>query len=401
MASASRESVFGVQTEDFSSAVVGPWSFPARVPLQRTLQLPMRCGVGLIEWFEPRNPRLAKTILFVLTWVAAGVTIVFTLAVESVQTRTDAAISVAGCALLLVLVTVIRLANRPARWLWAGYPLAAVALIAVLDLGSRDASVTAQVYFFFPALYAGAQLRRQAAIAVCAAAVVGEAVVTLTLLPTATAVIDLCFVATALITSAGLLLHSGEHTAELIATLEHQAAVDPLTGLLTRRVLDRAVSSALEGAAGEGGTALLLMDVDRFKTINDVHGHPAGDAVLQDLAKLLLGLHRRGDVVSRMGGDELAILMPGCSLRAALVRAEDILLEVRAHTFDVTTHTLATDAANAAALPVSLSIGVAHLPTHAADLRALYAAADAALYRAKQRGRDQVAASRTNAGLLT
>jgi diguanylate cyclase (GGDEF)-like protein len=275
-----------------------------------------------------------------------------------------------------------------------------VALIAVLDLTSRDASVTAQVYFFFPALYAGAQLRRQAAVTVCAASVAGEALVTLALLPVATAAVDLCFVATALTASAGLLLHSGERTDDLIATLEHQAAVDPLTGLLTRRVLDRAVSSALEGAAGEGGTALLLMDVDRFKRINDVHGHPAGDAVLQELATLLLGLHRRGDVVSRMGGDELALLMPGCSLSTAAARAEDVLLEVRAHTFDVTAHSLALDPADAAALPVSLSIGVAHLPTHAADLRALYAAADAALYRAKQGGRDQIATAGASARSL-
>lgn len=356
--------------------------------------------MGLIERFEPRNPALAKTILFVLTWVAAGVTVVFTLAMPSEQTRTDAAVSVVGCVAVLVVATVIKMASRPVPWLWAAYPLAAVVLITVLDLGSRDASVTAQVYFFFPALYAGAQLRREATIAVCAAAVAGEAVVALTLLPAATATIDLCFVATALTTSAGLLLHSGERTDELIATLEHQAAVDPLTGLLTRRVLDRAVSSALDGAAGEGGTALLLMDVDRFKTINDVHGHPAGDAVLQDLAQLLLGLHRRGDVVSRMGGDELAILMPGCSLPAALARAEDILLEVRAHTFDVSAHSLAGEPADAAALPVSLSVGVAHLPTHAADLRALYAAADAALYQAKERGRDQVGTAQVSARTL-
>lgn len=348
--------------------------------------------MGVVERFEPRNPAMAKTILFVLTWVAAGVTLFFILAVPSQQTRKFAAVSVAGCVLILAVVTVIRFARRPAAWLWAAYPLAAVALITVLDLGSHDASVTAQVYFLFPALYGGAQLGRQAALAVCAASVAGEAVVTFMLLPTSTAVIDLCFVAAALSSSALLLLHSGERTDELIATLEHQAAIDPLTGLLTRRVLDSAVASALDSAAGDHGTALLLMDVDRFKTINDVHGHPAGDAVLQELANLLMSLHRRGDTVSRMGGDELALLMPGCSLEAALARAEDILLEVRAHTFDVSAHSLAADPASTKDLAVSLSIGVAHLPTHATDLRALYTAADAALYRAKHEGRDRVAA---------
>lgn len=349
--------------------------------------------MGLIERFEPRSPAMAKTILFVLTWVAAGVTLFFILAIQSQQTHRYAAVCVAGCVLVLVVVTVIRFASHPPPWLWLAYPLATVALIAVLDLGSGDASVTAQVYFFFPALYAGAQLRQQATIAVCAASVAGEALVTFTLLPTSTAAMDLCFVAAALSSSALLLLHSGERTDELIATLQHQAAIDPLTGLLTRRVLDSAVSSALDSAAEAPGTALLLMDVDRFKTINDVHGHPTGDAVLQELANLLLRLHRHGDTVSRMGGDELAILMPGCSLEAALARAEDILLEVRAHTFDVRAQSLAADPVNTTDLPVSLSIGVAHLPTHARDLRALYAAADIALYRAKHAGRDQVASA--------
>jgi diguanylate cyclase (GGDEF)-like protein len=166
-------------------------------------------------------------------------------------------------------------------------------------------------------------------------------------------------------------------------------------------VLDSAAISAVGGAANDSGTALVLMDVDHFKSINDVHGHPAGDVVLQELAALLVGLHRRGDVISRMGGDEIAILLPGCSVEAAVARAEEILLEVRTHTFDLSAHTLSADPDRPTAQPVSLSTGVAHLPTHARDLRALYSAADAALYEAKKGGRDCVATPRAWAAELT
>jgi diguanylate cyclase (GGDEF)-like protein len=158
-------------------------------------------------------------------------------------------------------------------------------------------------------------------------------------------------------------------------------------------VLDRAVASALGAAGTDGGTALLMMDVDNFKVINDVHGHPAGDAVLQELAGLLLRMNRRDDVISRMGGDEIAILLAGCSLATAHRRAEQVLLEVRTHLFDITAHSMADRADAPTHLGITVSVGIAHLPTHAHDLRALYAAADASLYDAKKRGRDRIGAA--------
>jgi diguanylate cyclase (GGDEF)-like protein len=263
--------------------------------------------------------------------------------------------------------------------------------MTVLDITSHDASVTAQVFFFFPVLYAGAQLRRFATVAICLFAAAGEAVVAFTIAGGSEAVTDLVFVAAALGTTGWLLLHAGERNDRLIDKLERQAAVDPLTGLMTRRVLDTAVSSALSGAGDTGGTALLLMDVDKFKTINDVHGHPAGDAVLQQLATILMRCSRRGDLVSRLGGDEIAVLLTGCPKEAAVRRAERILDAVRAHPFDIEAVSMA-GSDEPRVLSVSLSIGVAHLPMQARDLRELYATADAALYEAKRGGRNQVAA---------
>ncbi|HVU92610.1 MAG TPA: GGDEF domain-containing protein, partial [Jatrophihabitans sp.] len=237
--------------------------------------------------------------------------------------------------------------------------------------------------------YAGAQLRRFAAALVCAAAIAGEGVVAYSLTAGTEATTSLVFVAAVLTTTVALLVQSGERNDALIARLEAQAAVDPLTGLTTRRVLDSAVASALDGAGDPAGTALLLMDVDHFKTINDQHGHPAGDAVLQQLAAILLRLSRRGDLVSRLGGDEIAMLLTGCPPETAVQRAEQVLDAVRDTVFDVSASSMA--AAESRLLTVTLSVGVGHLPTGTGDLRSLYAAADEALYEAKRNGRNQVA----------
>jgi diguanylate cyclase (GGDEF)-like protein len=170
-------------------------------------------------------------------------------------------------------------------------------------------------------------------------------------------------------------------TAERVARLEALAAVDPLTGLVTRRVLDEAAASALSGATSSEGTSLILLDVDNFKTINDRHGHPAGDAVLVELATMIVSRTRSEDVVCRLGGDEVAVLLPACSRDAVRRRAEELLADVDAHVFPVDGHD---------GLTVSVSVGVAHAPSAADDLRSLYAAADAALYEAKRGGRARV-----------
>ena len=113
--------------------------------------------------------------------------------------------------------------------------------------------------------------------------------------------------------------------------------------------------------------------------------------MLQQLAGVLIAVNRRTDVVSRMGGDEIAVFLPSCPLDSALQRADQILLEIRGFTFDITDHSTHIAAADRRQnLNLSVSIGVAHLPTHGTDLRELYAAADLSLYGAKTGGRDRV-----------
>ena len=193
----------------------------------------------------------------------------------------------------------------------------------------------------------------------------------------------------AIVTTAALLTAAGERQEKLVALLERQAAIDPLTGLVTRRVLDDAAQAAMSGAASEGGTALILIDVDHFKRINDTYGHPGGDAVLVQLADVLVACSRSTDVVSRLGGDEIALLLPGCSAATLVDRAEEVLAQIRGHRFAV---------GDGRFVAVSISGGLAHAPSDAADLRSLYAAADHALYRAKHLGRDQIHPASVDAG---
>ena len=166
------------------------------------------------------------------------------------------------------------------------------------------------------------------------------------LTPAGTAVANTAFLSAALASAAGLLAHSGRRTDQLIGELEQLAAIDPLTGLLTRRVLDRSATAALAGAEATEGTALLILDVDHFKTVNDTYGHAAGDAVLQQLADILRGVvARRSDTIGRLGGDELAIVLYGCPLDTAIEVADRVVAAVHAHRFVTNPLTHGRDAA--------------------------------------------------------
>jgi diguanylate cyclase (GGDEF)-like protein len=181
------------------------------------------------------------------------------------------------------------------------------------------------------------------------------------------------------------LVHLEDAQAADKAELARLAAVDSLTGLVTRRVLDDALAAALSSAASGLGTALVVVDVDDFKAVNDGHGHPVGDDALRHLAGVLARSVRADDaVVSRMGGDELAVLLPGCSAEVAVARAAEMVAAVRAAPLRLPDGSL---------LPLTISVGVAQVPRHAVGLRELWTAADDALYVAKRAGRDQFAAA--------
>lgn len=167
----------------------------------------------------------------------------------------------------------------------------------------------------------------------------------------------------------------------LQAQLTEQAHRDPLTGLYNRRYLDTALQRELEGCVGEGATlALLLIDLDHFKQINDCHGHAAGDEVLRQVAVLLLQTMRPSDICCRYGGEEFLALLPGMGLQTAVDRAQALRQQVAERCW----------LADGQPVGVTLSVGVACAHNAAMAPAALIDLADRALYQAKSGGRNRV-----------
>lgn len=346
-----------------------------------------------LSWMQPRDHRAAGRAVSMLAAVAAAVTLVFAPFQPGVERPGSFGLLVAGSivALVVVLSVLARYFKEANTLAWALCPLLAITAIVAVDLLTHDSSIAAQIFLLFPTLYGASQLRPPGVVVVTAASVLGEVVVVGLHDPFRDAVVEAGYVAAALITTAALLSISSERQAQLVARLEQLAAVDPLTGLVTRRVFDSAATSAMSGAGSDDGTSLILLDIDKFKAINDRYGHPCGDEVLVQLAELLRNWTRPGDVICRLGGDEIAMLLPGCGLKPAIRRAGEMLDDVRAHAFVVET---------GAHVRVSVSMGLAHAPSQASGLRDLYAAADAALYVAKRSGRDQAVAAGTRTSVV-
>ena len=266
------------------------------------------------------------------------------------------------------------------QWLWVPMPFAGIVVIAALDLVTDDPSAGGQVFFCYPVLYAASLLAARVAYACLAVSIAAEAVVTLALQPLHPALTDLGYVGATLATVTLLVVRATDRQQDLVQALQRQAAVDPLTGLVTRRVLDDAAQSALTASESLGGTALLLVDIDHFKRVNDTYGHPAGDAALQHVAQVLSRVARPDTVICRIGGDEIAGLLPGCPAQVAHGRAEQMIEAVRANPLTLPDGTL---------LALSVSLGVGYVEG-GLGLRELYASADHSLYGAKGAGRDRV-----------
>jgi diguanylate cyclase (GGDEF)-like protein len=345
-----------------------------------------RPAEAVLTWMRPRDPRLAARTVSVLCAVGLVVTLVTLPMGVNAGTDLDGwAIALAAVSLLLIAMisAAAWFFDEASRLAWALCPFAAILVIVLVDLATHDASVSAQVFFFFPTVYGAALLPRPGAILVTCASLAGELVVVFAQLSVGEAVVSACYVAAALATTAVMLIRSTERQHQLVVELARLATVDPLTGLVTRRGFDEAMSAVLAQPDADQGTSLVIFDVDRFKSVNDRYGHPGGDRVLVQLSELLVRASRRGDVVCRMGGDEIAMLLPRCTVEVALRRADEIVELVRAEGFEVTVDDV---------IQVSISGGLAHCPTHGSDPRTLYAAADAALYEAKRGGRDRVVA---------
>ncbi len=160
-------------------------------------------------------------------------------------------------------------------------------------------------------------------------------------------------------------------------SLAHRANHDALTGLLNRAAFVEALEHAVRhAAANDEYAAVLYLDSDDFKNINDRHGHAAGDAVLVALAQRIRASLRAGDTVARIGGDEFAVL-------AAALRAPRDAIHIAEHILQAMSAPI--DLPDGSTVQASLSIGLAVFPVHAQGSQALLHAADAAMYGAKRR----------------
>jgi len=193
----------------------------------------------------------------------------------------------------------------------------------------------------------------------------------------------LAFTSTVVIT--GLVLNAvvGERSraiealAHALKTLREEAIRDPLTNLYNRRFLHDYLSRELVRAKREGiRVAVIMIDLDHFKRVNDTAGHGAGDEVLVQVAALLKDHIRGSDIACRFGGEEFTLVLPNATLQSARTRAEAICQAVREQSSFL--------------MDVTASLGVATFPESAVDADTLLRAADLALYQAKERGRDQV-----------
>jgi diguanylate cyclase (GGDEF)-like protein len=175
--------------------------------------------------------------------------------------------------------------------------------------------------------------------------------------------------------------------ARAVHEAEQRAVRDPLTGLRNRRELERALAQHAGAGAGAGAevqglaaATLVYVDLDHFKALNDTLGHAAGDAALRHVARILEGAVRDRDLVARIGGEEFAIWMPETPLALGVEVAERIRATVAGTAWRW----------GGAPHPLTISCGVAAYPETVGDIANLRGAADAALYRAKEAGRNRV-----------
>jgi diguanylate cyclase (GGDEF)-like protein len=272
--------------------------------------------------------------------------------------------------------------DRMPRWFWFIAPFFAIMVVTGMNLVTEDASTGAQLFYLWPVLYSANFLSRRIVYLTMVGVSVTEASVVFSLLPTvADAASDWVSMTVAMTLIAIIVLTLRDRSDRLRDVLETQALADALTGVANRRSFDAELTRAVAWSRATGEPiALLTIDVDHFKKINDTWGHAVGDQALQAVAAALTKVAKRdGDVVARLGGDEFVMLLR--TDRAGARHAADGVREV-----------LAEESALPGG-PPGLSIGIALLPDHAGSAEELLGASDAALYEAKLGGRGRTVAA--------
>lgn len=167
-----------------------------------------------------------------------------------------------------------------------------------------------------------------------------------------------------------------------MAELEYYSSHDPLTGLHNRRYFNELLDYEIGRSERHNHEFVILMlDLDDFKDVNDTFGHPCGDAVLKGVAETMHAVMRKGDLATRIGGDEFAIILTETGAEGGITVAEKLRTQLREMTFE---------AANGAKFHITTSIGIVTFPQDAQNVSDLMAVVDLGLYRAKAMGKDAI-----------
>ncbi|MBW4050541.1 MAG: EAL domain-containing protein [Proteobacteria bacterium] len=178
-----------------------------------------------------------------------------------------------------------------------------------------------------------------------------------------------------------IVFHDVTKERRLKRALSYQASHDALTGLINRREFDNRLHAAvLSAQRGEGNYALLYIDLDQFKVVNDTCGHQAGDRLLRDVTGLLQSRVRASDTIARLGGDEFGVLLDGCTVEQSTRIAEGVRQAIRDYRF----------VWGAMTLSVGASVGVVQITAETESVANVMSAADIACYAAKDEGRNRV-----------
>lgn len=178
-----------------------------------------------------------------------------------------------------------------------------------------------------------------------------------------------------------IVFHDVTKERRLKRALSYQASHDALTGLINRREFDNRLHAAvLSAQRGEGNYALLYIDLDQFKVVNDTCGHQAGDRLLRDVTGLLQSRVRASDTIARLGGDEFGVLLEGCTVEQSTRIAEGVRQAIRDYRF----------VWGATTLSVGASVGVVQITAETESVANVMSAADIACYAAKDEGRNRV-----------
>ncbi|WP_433718363.1 diguanylate cyclase [Actinoplanes sp. CA-051413] len=308
----------------------------------------------------------ASPYVFVTSYIDPGVNLI-TLVVS-------AAISV------LMAFTGVLCWRRPTavpRSGWFVAPILATAVVAGLNFATHDASTGSQLFYLWPILYAANFLSRRVLYLNLLLVYAGDAATVFAVLGPQRGASDWVAMVIAMTMAATVVQSLRVRADRLRDVLERQANADHLTGLANRRYFDDAlVAEAAWARRTDGSLALLTVDLDHFKAINDTFGHSEGDRVLQAVADAMREVVGETGVAARLGGDEFVMLLR-MGGRAAVGVADALRSAI-------------ADRTDLLGGPPGVSIGIAVLPGDAGTVEDLVAASDAALYQAKTSGRGRV-----------